>query len=162
MVDEPKGTPPAMFYHCQKVYAEMLKTAEAIPNESLEGPDILVYRGFTTKLFSGLGIAIPYYGKVLSILEDMGCISQLRRGGGTSPSEWALWKEPELAPFTTSLGVIAPSRNSTRLDRVETQYQELVTAIGGLDIPRALYDLGRRLDTLEARLDSKDKEKTDA
>jgi hypothetical protein len=41
-----------------------------------------------------LGLAVPYYTAVTRKLKDMGCIRQLKRGGGSSPSQWELIREP--------------------------------------------------------------------
>lgn len=83
----------ALFTHCEQVYKEMVATAEAT-----EAGD-LIYTGFTTKLFKRLGLSVPYYSQVLTELKRMGCIQQIKRGGGSAPSIWLLIGEPDEKSF---------------------------------------------------------------
>lgn len=77
-----------MFEHCVRIYDEMKSQAREEPNEGL------VYEGHLTKLFAGLQMPTPYYTTIKQRLVRMGCIEQIRRGGGNSPSRWRLLREP--------------------------------------------------------------------
>jgi len=66
---------------------------KSTPTE-IEGVHALVYEGYLTRLFGDLGLAIPYYTKIMNMLKAMGCVRQLARGGGQSPSRWELIKDP--------------------------------------------------------------------
>jgi hypothetical protein len=92
---------PALLEHCQTVYSRM--SAEALlvtmSDDSQQETEVLVYQGFLTKLFVDVQLSIPYYTAVTSALISMDCIKQLRRGGGASPSQWALLREPNLELF---------------------------------------------------------------
>ena len=79
---------PAVYYHAQQVYQEMFNRA------GMAGEDQLVYEGHLTKLFLDLHFSTPYYAKVTHALRAMGCIRQLRRGGGSAESQWELLREP--------------------------------------------------------------------
>jgi hypothetical protein len=58
---------------------------------------MVVYEGMLTKLVTeDLGLPVPYYTKVRQFLMAMGCIRQLRRGGGSAPSQWELIREPTI------------------------------------------------------------------
>jgi hypothetical protein len=67
--------------------------------QSLEGHHALVYEGFLTRLFQDLSLATPYYTTVMRRLRTMGCVQQLSRGGGNSPSRWELVTEPTWEKF---------------------------------------------------------------
>src|ERR1700746_4209559 len=84
--------PPRLFEHCLSVCAAM--KSQAAPT-TIEGQHALVYEGFLTRLFSELQLATPYYTSVMQRLRKMGCVRQLSRGGGNSPSRWELIKDPE-------------------------------------------------------------------
>jgi hypothetical protein len=85
---------PSPLLHCEKVYFKMRQDA----TETYEGEvPMVVWEGFTTRLLKELELAVPYYSTIRTALMKMGCIKQLRRGGGTSPSQWELIKEPTLA-----------------------------------------------------------------
>lgn len=84
-------TKPALFEHAERVYKQMV--AEATQDDEL---DLLVYEGHLTQLFRKLLLSTPYYTLIKNKLAAMGCIEQIRRGGGNGTSRWVLWKEPEL------------------------------------------------------------------
>jgi hypothetical protein len=88
---------PALFGHCEKVYTEMENQAE---REPVDDEEQLVYTGALTGLFAGLGVPNPYYTHVMRALKKMGCVHQLRRGGGTAPSKWMLVAPPTEDAFT--------------------------------------------------------------
>lgn len=96
--------PEALFSHCQSVYQAMLERAtKRTGEESGETVVMIVYRGMLTQLVTGqLHLSVPYYSMVTRSLKQMGCIRQLKRGGGTAPSEWELIKEPTVALFEAS------------------------------------------------------------
>jgi hypothetical protein len=67
---------------------------------TIEGSHALVYEGFLTHLITqDLGLATPYYTSVMNRLKKMGCVRQLSRGGGPTPSQWELITEPTLDSF---------------------------------------------------------------
>lgn len=82
-----------IFDHCVAVYTEMLSQAR----EEVDG---MIYEGHLTKLITGhLGLATPRYTLILNHLKIMGCVEQLRRGGGNSPSRWLLRDPPDEDTF---------------------------------------------------------------
>ena len=96
---------PRLFDHAKQVYEEMEKRSrkEADSGTIEEGvvPAAMldVYEGHTTRLFSDLGIANPYYTKIMEALKAQGCIDQIRRGGGSATSKWVLNYPPEEEGF---------------------------------------------------------------
>jgi hypothetical protein len=93
---------------------------------------MVVYEGMFTKLvIEDLGLPTPYYTSVRRKLLDMGCIRQLRRGGGTAPSQWELLREP-----TADLWDAIP-KAETPSSGIDTQLLQM------------LSDHGRRIDRLE-------------
>jgi len=107
---------PALFEHAQKVYAAMLE--KATPDEDYGNK--MVYEGHLTNLFKGLLLSVPYYTEIKNHLTAMGCIEQVRRGGGNGTSRWVLWKAPEL-----SLWKDTPPARSHRGNKQTMQNQQL-------------------------------------
>lgn len=130
--------PPAIYTHCVKVYEAMATEAEDMPLNEEDSERGLVWTGYTTKLFSDLGLAVPYYTQVTRLLKAMDCIRQLRRGGGGSPSQWLLLQEP-----------------TVKLYEGVKDLEGLVTSTAGKaskdDImEQRMKDMQRRIDELEA------------
>jgi len=94
---EEQSAPPRLYEHCLTVFEQM--RTEAKP-AAVEGAHALVYEGFLTRLFNRLSLATPYYTSVMQALRKMGCVRQLSRGGGASPSKWELLTEPTIELFT--------------------------------------------------------------
>lgn len=88
--------PEALYQHCVKVYEEMLSTAKVATSEGDQGHyEYVVWEGMlTTLITSKLNLSVPYYTSVTRALKRMGCIRQIKRGGGTAPSQWELIREP--------------------------------------------------------------------
>jgi hypothetical protein len=64
-------------------------------NEDASQSTMIVWEGFLTRFITEeMHLSIPYYSSVTLALKRMGCIRQLRRGGGSSPSQWELIREP--------------------------------------------------------------------
>lgn len=91
---------PQMYNHCVAVYEEMKKTAEVVTEDGK--PPRRIWHGFLTKLINeDLGLAVPYFTAVRNNLMEMGCVTQLARGGGTHPSTWELIRNPTEELFNT-------------------------------------------------------------
>jgi len=86
-----QGTTPAMFNHCVLIYDAM---HEAATEQERDGFHVRIYEGFLTKLFEAERLATPYYTSVMAELQRMDCVRQLRRGGGSSKSEWLIVQRP--------------------------------------------------------------------
>jgi hypothetical protein len=99
-LEERKPT-SAQFEHCVNVWGEMRtqSTKERLDPSDPDAEYVDVYEGHLTKLFAGLGMATPYYTTVMQALKQMGCVEQIRRGGGNSPSRWVLVNPPEEEMF---------------------------------------------------------------
>lgn len=87
----------AMYDHCVLVYKKMAD--ESTPETIEEGgvrkaTGYVVWTGYTTGLFQELGLATPYYTSAMNALRAMGCVEQLKRGGGAAKSQWRLVREP--------------------------------------------------------------------
>ena len=108
---------PALYEHCCRAYKAMLAESHAVvaptpsgsadyedpsvdPDEDTTAMHIIVYEGFLTQLITQeLRLSVPYYTSVRKALINMGCVRQLKRGGGTSPSQWEMIKEPSEDAF---------------------------------------------------------------
>jgi len=97
----------------------------------IEGVHALVYEGFLTRLFSDLQLATPYYTSVMQRLKKMGCVKQLSRGGGNSPSRWELIKDPVWEDF--EIADQRRLRSATKLGQLEGQVTALNTRLTNLE-----------------------------
>jgi hypothetical protein len=102
----------ASFQHCVAVYEAMLSRSDLALLDHNSQEESSVYTGFTTKLFAEIGLSVPYYSKIMKLLQAMDCIRQLRRGGGPSASQWLLIQAPTVELFdraeVVSKGAEAP------------------------------------------------------
>ena len=117
-----------LYTHSAKTYKEMFEHSEM-----REG--IIVWEGMLTRLITvDLNLSIPYYTSITRALKAMGCIRQLRRGGGTSPSLWALITEPtpelfrDIDPTLTRTG-----KGSSRHDQLQYQISQLTERVQSLE-----------------------------
>src|SRR2546428_7927234 len=94
------GVLPQVFYHCRTVYDAM--RADARIQVDSEGR-FIIWEGFLTKLVENVGLAMPYYTEVRKHLTRMGCLRQLRRGGGSTPSQWEVIRRPTRELFLNAL-----------------------------------------------------------
>ena len=153
-MQEPAVAVPALYDHCYKVYTAM---AEEAVEEDFRDETFLVWTGFASRLLNEkLGIPIPLYGKVLYALKKMGCITQLRRGGGNAPSKWALHEKPTeetfLALWSSVEGGTLGRYKSAKTEQLEAQIADVRQSLGGVDVPRAFKDLMMQYQALEARV----------
>lgn len=79
----------------------MLAEARSVPHaDNSEDRGVIVYEGFFTALITHkLNLSVPYYTSIRKALIRMGCVRQLKRGGGSAPSQWELVYEPTLEAF---------------------------------------------------------------
>lgn len=90
---------PALYGYLAKVYKQMEDEAEVETLPDDENETGLVYTGHLTVLFQGMNIPNPYYTSVTRALKAMGCVIQLRRGGGSATSKWLLVAPPTEVSF---------------------------------------------------------------
>lgn len=89
--------------------------------EDTTASHIIVYEGFLTQLITGrLNLSVPYYTSVRKSLIRMGCVRQLRRGGGNSPSQWEMIYEPTLEAFLKAQDpkVTKPSKEGAHNEQI--------------------------------------------
>lgn len=87
--------PPALYIHCVNMYNKMLEQATDTIISPLEPENkMIVYKGFLTHLVANQALSVPYFTFCTRALKEMGCIRQLKRGGGRAPSLWELIKAP--------------------------------------------------------------------
>jgi hypothetical protein len=123
-VEEPLPMP---YTHALSVYEEMRKGAKLMKDDQKR--DILVWEGFMTHLFDGLGLATPTYTSILGHLKRMGCINQLRRGGSTTKSLWELCAKPTEDLFRDSVARSKPTTKTAQLEQQVAQLNQRLTSI---------------------------------
>jgi hypothetical protein len=142
-MDSTAGAPPSVFLHAVEVYRRM--QSEATTERLPEGGEGLVWSGHLTKLITGppLNLPIPYYTVITQAFKGMDCARQLKRGGGTAPSRWALikppsqmeyekWESSRATPRRTSKTSMLEQRVvdlSDRVDAMEDAFQTLLEAL---------------------------------
>jgi hypothetical protein len=142
-VSDSEPTVPALYDHCVRAYKAMLADAKVVIDPATgEGESqIVIYEGFLTQLITQqLNLSVPYYTSVRRSLLQMGCIRQLRRGGGSSPSQWEMITEPTEEAFLKQQPPKKPKQDrysamqdqilalNTRLSDLEDTVEELVAA----------------------------------
>jgi len=134
-----------MFDHCVRVYAQMLSESEVQVDadtiddnggDSDESDVMVVWSGRYTKLIHDLNYSVPYYTAIKKNLVRMGCIQQLRRGGGTAPSVWWLKAAPTEEAFRNAVERKVPDAKDAfqqqlgdlnrRLSKAERTIQALI------------------------------------
>lgn len=127
---EAEVTVPQNYNHCVDVYTAMEKEATSIKADDTTA--MRVWEGFLTKLIvDRLGFSVPYFSTIRRELIRMGCMRQLRRGGGTSPSQWELLRAP-----TEELWHSAPTRQlqaATKQAMSEGQINDLTRRVDRLE-----------------------------
>ena len=140
-------SPESLFLHCETAYRGMLNSAKGrvVFDDQLNAEQtIIVWEGMLTQFITGeLHLSVPYYTKITRELKRMGCIEQLKRGGGTAPSQWRLLTEPTLEAY-----------ESNRPRKAQKQGPQAA-------MQKQLDDHGRRLLVLEQALSNIIKEGTD-
>lgn len=129
---------PALLRHAELVYDQMVTEGDVSTNETM------LWEGYTTKLFEQLSLSVPYYTKVLGLLQTLGCIAQERRGGGGAKSVWRLFQRPTLEEFEKLPDVdklTYVSESTKKQKGLEQRDRDLLRMINALD---------DRVSTLEA------------
>jgi hypothetical protein len=138
--DEKEYVPPALYHHCVNTYETMLRKAKLVHPDNRNDAQtydqnnldsMMVYEGPLTQLITGdLHLSVPYYTSITRALKRMGCIRQLRRGGGSSESQWELIQEPDIDAFIEAVPkkVVAPSK----YDMQAEQIKQLTSQVGEL------------------------------
>ena len=124
---------PALYEHALRVYNAMRNEAVI---ESIEGSDptrkFLVYDGHLTNLFKRLRLSVPYYTKIKNMLVSMGCIEQVRRGGGNGTSKWFLWYPPGLEAW--KVAEAARPRRGNKQTVHDQQIKDLAARVAKLEM----------------------------
>jgi len=122
MSDKDEVAPAAIYGHCLTTYQAMLSTAQIVEGDA--GEEMVVWEGMLTHLISDLHLSTPYYTKIRRDLLRMGCVAQLKRGGGTAPSQWRLIKEPTIDLFNEAQEPKAPP-----IDKYEILKQDFLQIV---------------------------------
>ena len=138
-VPEDDGALPALYDHCLNTYHEMLRQATTViqPKKNVDDEDeeagsIVVYEGYLTHLVTkNLRLSVPYYTTIRQNLIRMGCIRQLKRGGGSSKSQWELIYEPTEEAFLKNRAAKRPKQR--REDAFAEQIRNLSARVSELE-----------------------------
>ena len=158
MTDTDERPMKALYDHCITVFDEMFKEAEPEPapdlREGLGAPDgedvvtssgYMIWTGHTTQLFARLGMATPYYTTVMQTLKKMGCVEQVKRGGGNSMSKWRLVRRPEEQFFEAAEKLKKPIQGTQKA--LEQQVRDLNNRV--LTLEDRMHDLVQNLPAME-------------
>jgi hypothetical protein len=129
MEAEAKDSLPALFEHCVKVYEAMVQHS-GVSFDADATTSARVYEGHLTRLFGELGLSTPYYTSVRRKLVQMGCIDQVRRGGGNAPSRWILRKPPTAELWNSATTLRRPKTD--KLAQLEQRVNDLSRTVSEL------------------------------
>jgi ribosomal protein S15P/S13E len=121
-----------MWDHVQDVYKAMLERAEEEPTEfeDTEGDPHEnirnVYTGHLTSLFGELQKPAPYYTSIMTALKAMGCVEQLRRGGGSAPSKWIMQHPPTEEGYMAFINNRSTKKPHGKVEMLEQQVKNLM------------------------------------
>lgn len=128
-------TAPAILGHSQRFYDLLDSKAK---NTDTEGR---VYEGKITQDFLELDIAWPYYTRCMRLMQTMGCVHQLQRGGRVNPSRWQLLVRP-----TAELYALIDPQESN----VTAMHEKLHIFTASVD--QKLRDMRKTIERQESRL----------
>lgn len=127
------------------LYDVMDKAAEM---RQTDGGEVRLWTGFIRQTCDELGIPQGVYRRVLSLLEDCGCLQILQRGVRGYPSLIALLKVPTAEVLESGgRGDLTRRLNPAMLESSVRNMQE---QIGGLNVADALVNIEQRLKAIEA------------
>jgi hypothetical protein len=92
----------------------------------------IVYEGFLTTLVKEqLNLSVPYYTSIRNLLLDMECVRQLRRGGGNTPSQWLMIREPTAACYWQKrpIGTLSSETTGEKRDKIIRSLQREVSEL---------------------------------
>lgn len=147
--------PNAIWDHANTIYDAMKKDSRRV---RIEGVHAHLWEGFATHLFSEKRVPIPYYGKVLNALKEMGCIRLIKRGARTQPSQWALYKKPTRKDFDVVAKKVTTKRRSD-IEAVEQRQRDVEKRIGTVDIPKVIAAMDKEIKSLKGRVSKLEKAK---
>lgn len=135
------------FKYTMEYYRLLSSNAEV---QTIDGVELTVYRGATTKLFRSMGISQSYYSKIIGSLKDLGCITLIKRGARGVDSIVALHHEPSEMEFL--IRTASPLTNSPQAARLSERVADVEKQLGGLIVVDAVKNLDERLKKLERKL----------
>lgn len=131
--------------HASVVYAALESRAK------LDTDDRLVFEGSKVDAFREAKVSQGYYSMIFDTLIQAGCIEQVRRGGGRTPSLIVLHKPPSVGDFARIYQT--PLTKPTPLDTLREQMDLLARRLPKVDVDSFIIRLDQRLTAIEARLD---------
>jgi hypothetical protein len=139
--DSDDRTVPKLYDWADAVYQKMCEAAtERVIVEG--GPAVRVYEGHLTNLCRDLDVPNPYYTKIMKALKELGCVEQLRRGGGSALSQWIMIEAPTAEAFIDR--VERKTAASGRLGQLEQRIR---------DLQKLVIDVSGRTELAHERLD---------
>ena len=104
----------ALFRQCEAVYEWMENIAD----------DDGLFLGRTTQCLIDLKIANSRYGSIFKVLRDLGCVTQIKRGGGRDAvSEWQLHYPPSIDSYWEARNAVG-NKDVSRIRSLENLVRE--------------------------------------
>lgn len=113
---------PALYGHCVTIYRMLHREAEDV---DFEGDTVRVFEGSTTNVFNRAHLSTPYYSHVMKRLQNMGCVRQIRRGGGSSMSRWLIITEPTPEAWAQAAEMSRVTARSGKVVQLEQKVRDL-------------------------------------
>jgi hypothetical protein len=127
---------PMMWDHIQDVFKQMSDRAEDEPvfdSEVNNDAERKVYTGHLTSLFAELQKPAPYYTDIMTALKAMGCVEQLRRGGGSAESKWIICYAPTEEGYLAYLNNRSSGKKPGKVEILEQQIRTLMGRVQSIE-----------------------------
>jgi len=111
-----------------KLYGQCKDTYEGMEKASRPSEHGRIYMGALTGLIGDLGYNSGDYSRITKRLVQMGCITQLKRGAGGTPSVWKLNTEPSYEAYLMEKRA-KPKRPANQLYELSSRITALELAV---------------------------------
>jgi hypothetical protein len=116
-----------------------------------------MWEGKFTELFASVGISNTHYAKVVTTLQEIGCIEYVRKGARGVPSLIALHSEPTADALGNAHGLQSRLTNPTPHDKLSQRVTVLEGRLQDIDLVKLFANQEQRLRKLEAKLLKKER-----
>lgn len=147
---------PALLRHASNLYEGMY---DEVIETQFKGDIYDIYNGFLGKTFAKCGISNQYYGKVLKLLENYGCIATIERGVRNSPSRVVMLTHPREAEIPPEALGVKPPKNTAEnlttpanLATLSESVKNLKGQLGGISLAELAQGLQTELTEIRGRL----------
>lgn len=131
-IEEIESTNPLLYDRCVTIY-------NALYEQSQVAHEGRVFTGLVSNIFAEHKLSLGYYTPVMQRLRDMGCIEQIRRGGGGKPSVYMIYSAPTIGAYEDSKNRPSKaSREEAKTSQLQSTVVLLSQRVGALESQLAI------------------------